>query len=128
IVWQPNLPRKGFIPIENRSLSELYKLGFKEKSSSYAKTELRTQFFYKSIMPFLSLIVVFAVSPFCVFYARKIPIFFIYAMALFGYITFFTLMDASVILGENHIVSPFLAVFAPFALCSAASFWKFYRT
>lgn len=129
IKWQKDLPRKGFIPLENKSLSQLFRLSFhKEKLSVYEKREAATQFWYKAMMPLLSLLVLIACTPFCVQYARKIPLFFIYTIALFGYIAFCMLLNASVILGENQILSPAIAIFIPFTLCSTFFVWKFAKT
>lgn len=116
--WDRNQPRKGFIPLENRSLQELCKLGFASQSSSYLKMEAKAQLYYKCTMPLLSLLVIVASAPFCVRYSRRFPLFFLYTVSLFGYITFFTLMDSAVILGENRAFSPFAAIFIPFFLCS----------
>ncbi|MBI2743749.1 MAG: LptF/LptG family permease [Chlamydiales bacterium] len=127
ISWDKDPPRKGFIPLENRSLSELYTMGFKQKTSSYMKMELLTHLCYKIAIPFLSLVVILAASPFCVRYARRASLFLLYALALFGYIAFFTLMDAAIIFGENRTLLPPIAIFAPFLLCSAPFIWNFSR-
>lgn len=129
IKWDRNMPPKGFIPIENRALSELYALlAQKKTTTSYARKEILAQMTYKGLIPLSSLFVVIAVGPFCIGYSRKLPIFFIYAAALFGFISFFTLMDGAVILGENQVFSPFWAVFIPFVLCVAPFAWKFVKT
>jgi lipopolysaccharide export system permease protein len=129
IKWDPNLPRKGFVPLENRSLVELFRLSFhKSVTSSYEKMEALTQFYFKSTLPLLSILVVLACAPFCVHYTRNLPVFFIYAVALFGYIAFFTLMNGAVILGENRVIQPFIAILVPFSLFSAAATWKFIKT
>jgi lipopolysaccharide export system permease protein len=124
--WQRDMTRNQFVPFENRSLSALYRLYFrKDSTSSYDGAQILTHFNFKLAMPLLSLLVVVACAPFCVRYSRKTSVFFIYALALFGFLAFFTLMDAAVILGENHVTSPLIAIFAPFALCSGAFIWKF---
>ena len=125
--WDRDPPRKGFIPLENRSLSQLFNMGFRQKCTSYVKMELLTHLCYKSAIPFLSLLVVAAASPFCVRYARRTPLFLLYAVALFGYIAFFTLMDAAVILGENRVAPPPVAIFAPLLLCGLPFVWNYHR-
>lgn len=127
IAWEKNLPRKGFIPTENRSLSQLYQFCFQKKNASYLKGELLTNFYYKCAMPLLPLVVVAACTPFCVQYARKIPLFLLYSLSLFGFISFFTLMDAALILGENRVTAPFWAIFIPFVGCSLPFAWNFFR-
>jgi len=126
IKWDPNMPSKGFIPRENHKISELYHfLAQKKVTSSYETQEIITQLYFKLAIPLLPFLVIIAIAPFCVQYSRKIPIFFIYAFSIFGYIAFFALMDASVIIGENNVVSPFLAIFAPLGIGFGAFFWKF---
>jgi len=128
IKWERKMPTKGFIPNENRSLSELFHSYFQKQSgSNYEGADLLTQLYFKLAMPLLSFLVVMAISPFCVNYSRNIPIFFIYACGLFGFIAFFTFMDAAVIIGENQVVSPFLAIFSPFLICGGLFTWKFIR-
>ncbi len=125
--WDRDPPRKGFIPLENRSISQLYQMGFRQKCTAFVKMELLTHLCYKSAIPFLSLLVVAAASPFCVRYARRTPLFLLYAVALFGYISFFTLMDAAVILGENRVAPPPIAIFAPLLLCGFPFIWNYHR-
>jgi len=116
--WQPDPTGKGYTPLENRRLSELfYLLTQKAKTTAYEYPQVLTHFLFKVVMPFLSLLVVAAGAPFCLKYSRNLPIFFTYAIALFSFIAFFALMDAAVILGENLVVSPYLAILAPIILC-----------
>lgn len=127
--WNKNSAQRDLVPLENLSISSLVKMLHKKESLSPSeKSEISTQLYFKSCMPLLSLLVVFAVAPFCVRYSRMQPIFLIYAIALFGFIAFFTLMDAAVILGQNMAVTPAWAIFTPFALCMVGFAWKFTRT
>jgi lipopolysaccharide export system permease protein len=123
--WRPQTSRKGFIPYENRSLSELYKLYRKDTTKDYEAAQILTHFNLKLVMPLLSLFVVIACAPFCVRYSRGTPVFFIYAIAIFGFLAFFTVLDAAVILGENRVISPYLAIFVPFGLGFSLFTWKF---
>jgi lipopolysaccharide export system permease protein len=127
ISWEKELHRKGFIPFENRSVSELFSQGYLKKTPPFMKMEMLTQFYYKCTMPLLSIVVIIAVAPFCVRYSRKTPVFLLYSASLFGFIGFFTLMDAAVILGENRVVSPPLAVLVPFLVCSVPFIRNFVR-
>jgi lipopolysaccharide export system permease protein len=127
--WQPDPTGKGSIPLENRKLSELFRLMVqKTKTTAYEYPQVLTHFLFKTAMPFLSLLVVIAGAPLCIRHSRNLPIFFTYAIALFGFIAFFTLMDAAVILGENVIVSPYLAVLLPFFLCWSVFGLKFHKS
>lgn len=110
---------KGFIPSENRKISDLAQLCFKrEKLTAYEYPQALTHLLFKLVTPFLSLLVIAAGAPYCLRHHRNLPIFFTYAVALFGFIAFFALMDAAVILGENLTFSPYLAILLPFTLIS----------
>jgi lipopolysaccharide export system permease protein len=129
IKWERQMPTKGFIPNENRSLSELFHMYAQKKTASdYEGSGLLTQLYFKLTMPFLSFLAVIAIAPFCVSYSRNIPIFFIYACGLFGFIAFFTFMDAAVIIGENQVLSPFIAILSPFLICGGLFTWKFIKS
>ncbi len=125
ISWEKELHRKGYTPYENRSVSELFQLGYLKKIPPFMKMEVRTQLYYKCFIPFLSLLVVIAAAPFCIRYSRTTSPFLIYACSLFAYIAFFTLMDAAVILGENRVASPFCAIFVPFLALALPFTWRF---
>ncbi len=127
--WQPDLAGKGYIPIENRRISELFSLlASKKKATAVERPQILSFILYKCAMPLLPLLVTMAVVPFCVRYSRTTPLFLIYALALFGFVAFCALMDAGVILGENNVIPPFAAVLGPFFLCSLGFGWKFATT
>lgn len=117
--------RQGAIPIENRSISSLAKLLFREeKGSVYKTSEIHTHLLYKLLIPLLAIIAPIAVAPLCVQYRRNIPVYLIYSAAIFGYIILYTIMDGMMILAQNSILPAFWALFAPMALCSG---WFTYR-
>ncbi len=126
---QANPNRKGGITLENRKLSELFRMIIKKnKTTAYEYPQVLTHFLFKIAMPFLSLIVIAAGAPFCLRHSRNLPIFFTYAIALFGFVAFFAMMDAAVILGENLVFSPLMAILLPFALAWAAFGFNYHRT
>lgn len=126
--WQADPTGKGYTPIENRRLSELRRMLMqKTKTTAYEYPQILTHFLFKITMPFLALLVIAAGTPFCLRHSRNLPVFFIYAFALFGFIAFFALMDATVILGENLVVSPYAAVLLPFSLCCVLFGFNYYR-
>ena len=115
--WDTKMTLVGKIPIDNRKVSELFQYVTKVKwTNSYQPAEITTHFLFKLLMPLLSVLVILAVAPSCLSYSRNTPTFFIYTIAIFGFIAFFTLIDACTILGENNIVSPYIAIITPFAL------------
>ena len=125
--WQPDPIGKGYVPLENRSLSELSRMVLqKNKTTAYEYPQVLTHLLFKTAIPFLSLLVIAAGAPFCLRHSRNLPVFFIYAIALFGFIAFFAMMDAAVIMGENQVISPFAAILAPLAIC-ALGFGIHYR-
>jgi lipopolysaccharide export system permease protein len=127
--WQPDPTGKGYTPLENRRLSELLRLLFqKTKTTAYEYPQVLTHFLFKITLPFLSLLVVAAGTPFCLRHSRNLSIFFTYAIALFGFIFFFALMDAAVILGENLVISPYFAILTPYMLCWLAFGFKYRRS
>lgn len=124
--FDSTLPKRGMIPIENRSASNLWQLAFQKKATTdYQKPEILTYLSYKAIIPFLPFLVIIASAPFCTSYSRNRPLFAIYALGLFGFIAFYTLMDACLILGANHTLPPFWVIFTPFAFCLGGFAWNF---
>ena len=124
--WQPDLAGKGYVPIENRKISELlHLLSAKKQATAVERPQILSYLLFKLVMPLLSLLSVMAIFPYCIRYSRAVPTFLTYALAIFGYIAFCTFMDAGVILGENNIIPPFAAVLGPFLACSLGCGWKF---
>ncbi len=125
----PDLAGKGFVPFENRKMSELVKmLGEKRKTTSLERPQALTHLLFKCVMPWLCILSVIAAVPFCVRHSRMTPSFFIYSIALFGFISFYALMDAAVIMGENNVLTPTLAILAPIALVTILFGWKYTKT
>jgi len=89
-------------------LHDLFNLNDKQAS-------ITTFFLYKLTMPLVVLLVVVAPLCYLMRYSRKVSPFLIYGLSLFFYITFFTMLKASVILGENQILHPLVAICVPMA-------------
>ena len=89
----------------------------KNKTTAYEYPQVLTQLLFKVAIPLLSLLVVAAGAPFCLRHSRNLPVFVTYAIALFGFIAFFLMMDAAIIMGANQVVSPFIAILGPIAIC-----------
>jgi lipopolysaccharide export system permease protein len=127
--WQADPSGKGYTPLENRKISQLLRILLqKAKATSYEYPQALTQFLFKISMPFLAMLVIAAASPFCLRHSRNLPFFFIYAIALFGFIAFFAMMDAAVILGENLVVSPYVAILLPLALSWIFFGYNYHKT
>ena len=110
--WQEDPKGNGHI-LKTKICNNFYGCCHRTKTTAYEYPQVLTHFLFKITMPLLSLLVVIASSPFCLRYSRNLPTFFTYTIALFGFIAFFALMDAAVIVGENHVVSPYVAILLP---------------
>lgn len=105
--------------MENRSITELTKMTL-NKTPLFVENRwlVHTYLYFKLLMPWLPVLVLIGVIPFCVISSRTYPTFLIFSLTIFGYIAFFTLMDGCIVLGEMRVVSPFWAIFTlPIAFC-----------
>lgn len=125
--WEKDRIGKGQIPLENRKISQLYRLLFDPKiTSNYERGEILTHLLFKCMSPLISFIVILAAAPFCLKHSRQLPIFFTYTICLFGFVAFFALMDAAVILGENQVLPPSFSILFP-VLVSLFGFGYYYQ-
>lgn len=85
-------------------------------------------FYYKIAMPWLCLLAVIAPAPFCVRFTRQLPVFFIYAVSIFGLVAFYLIMDSALILGSRQVLPPAIAIFVPFSLFFGFFGLKYIRT
>lgn len=122
----PSFYKQADIPLEQKSLSSLYALLQNNASTpSIASAPALTQLMFKLSTPFISFLLIIACAPFCMNFSRKLPIFMIYAMSIFGVIAFFIIMDACVILGENKTVNPYIIISMPYLVILLCFFGKF---
>ncbi len=124
LTWDKKMARKGFTPLENRAVSALYKL-YSQSSNPLQQAEALSQVLIKSVQMLLPLLAVLGVAPYCIRYSRGIPLLFIYAVALFGFLALFTFLNATVILAENNVIHPLLAITGPFACVLLACLFRF---
>ena len=124
--WEESQLSKKQSSIKHQPISDLFLLTLKnDKRSFHLRGEIQTHFFHKVAMPLLPLLVLFGVIPFLISYSRNPPIFLIYGISIFAFVVFFTLMNALVIIGENQVLPPYIAIFSPFLLCFGVSYVKF---
>ncbi len=98
-------------PVENQAISNL--IAMKRHPNpmiSDGSAGVATHLYYKLVTPWLSVLVVLGIAPFCVSHGRNLPSFMIFSLGIFGYIALFTMMDTSVILGETGVIPPFWAI------------------
>lgn len=112
LAWGDEVKLQRFIPFENRSLSTL----FQQASALTANRESAlSHLHYKIAMPLLPFLILLFISPIAMRFSRTRPTLLIVAGSLFAFIGFITFMDASLILGENQVLPPSLAIWFPFA-------------
>ena len=89
------------------------------------EAEIATIFFYKLTVPLACILAVIGPAPFCMRFGRRLSVFFIYTLSLFGIIAFFTLTNSSIILGESQLLPPFWAVLLPPTLAFLIFGWNY---
>lgn len=94
---------------------------------SEKEAQLLTTYYYKLALPWLCLLAVLAPTPFCIRFSRTLPVFFIYALSIFGLVTFYLVMDAAIVLGERQMFSPAIAIWIPFVSFFTFFGWRFLR-
>jgi lipopolysaccharide export system permease protein len=123
--WHPRMARKGLIPFDQRSLSDLYRMRFKPNLNPYEAPKISTALSFKAAVPLMSPLLVIALAPFCLVFTRQRHYFLLYALALFGLFAFYMLLDSLTILSENGVIPPIVAVFAPLTLLTGLFTWRF---
>lgn len=112
-------------PPRSQSLTQLWTNLKWGKRLTDREAEVATIFFYKMAIPLAALLVILAPAPFCLRFSRQVPIFMIFVLSLFGLITFFTFVNACVILGESQVLSPLWAIALPFFLFFGLFGWRY---
>lgn len=114
-------------PPDELALSHLWnKLPSQQHIHSEKQTALLSNFYYKLAMPWLCIFAVLGPAPFCVRFSRTMPVFFIYACAIFALVGIYLLVDATTLLGKRQVIPPFWAVWTPFLIVGSWTGWKFY--
>lgn len=120
--FDAELLRVALNPPEQQSLSQLLKnLPKKSKNLSDKEAQTLSAFYYKSLIPLICLFCLLGPAPFCLRFSRSIPSFSIYSLAIFSLLSFFTLMDAAMILSDSQIFSPLFAIATPFVALGFAT-------
>jgi lipopolysaccharide export LptBFGC system permease protein LptF len=120
--WDNEVIVHKFIPFENRPLSTLL---IQFLSDSAEKASVASHLYYKLLLPLMPFLVLFAVSPISMRYSRNLPLFLIASCAIFGFIGIKVVLDGMLILAENQVLPPSLALLAPCALLLALSLPNF---
>jgi len=115
-------------PPDELALSELVqKLPQESRVKSEKEARILTAFYRKLALPFLPLLAVIGVAPFCMQFSRRLAVFFIYAGSIFGLVAIYIVINAAAVLGERQVLEPFTAIFAPFTFFAALFIFRFFR-
>ncbi|MEM8728127.1 MAG: LptF/LptG family permease [Chlamydiota bacterium] len=115
------------VPPENRSIRDLVAMTLNE-TPFFNRSVVRTQLYFKLFIPWLSIVVLIGVFPFCIPSVRLLPTFLIFSVTIFGYIAFFILIDGCILLGETAVLPPFWAIFTLPMLLSVITGVRFIKT
>jgi lipopolysaccharide export system permease protein len=127
LFWSTKELHKKQSAVRYQKLSELFSLMWNNTNHSlHFRGEMATYLFRKLAMPLLPFLVLIGVFPFCVTYSRSTPFFLIYGLSLFCFIVFFTLLNAMVIIGSNHVLPPYVAIFLPFLFLFSVTYKRFH--
>ncbi len=122
------LEKRTVVLPENRSLHSLvHSLKRESNPHSSVYNELLSHLTLKFTLPFLSPLVILAAFPPCTRFSRHTSYFQHFALGIFGFITFFVILHAASILGQNQVISPVRAILVPLGLAYGLSFWKFIK-
>lgn len=118
---------QGMTDPEDESLTELWKkMPQKNETTSEKKSQIVSVFYHKMIMPWLCLLAVIGPAPFCVRYSRQIPLFFIYALSLFGLVVVYLVLNATLVLGKRQVADP-LIIIIPFLAFASFFSYKYFK-
>ncbi|MBF8263843.1 MAG: hypothetical protein HW387_1508 [Parachlamydiales bacterium] len=113
-----------FVPIENRPLVTMLLQSF---SNCADREMIRSHLHYKLSMPLLPILIALSLPPVLLRFSRQSAAFLIAACSLFALIALFTVLDGMLILAENHVLSPALAIWTPWFFCLSISLRRFLR-
>lgn len=110
-------PEPESLPVDHRPITRLFTQYLqKNYSSGKERSMILAHLNFKLAMPLLFFLILFACIPFAVRFSRKMPVFLIFTLSFFGFISFYTIMDSALVLGENQVLSAFRAIWTPFLL------------
>lgn len=95
----------------NQSLSFLFASLYANKRQ---QGEIQAALTYKLLMPLLCFFVVLIPAPYCLQFGRNIPLFFIFAITIFGFVAFITIIGAALVVAENGVLHPMWTLLGPF--------------
>ena len=117
---------------ESHRLSQLWRFVKKIWSKSAdatpeAELQILTTFYLRILLPLACLLAFIGPAPYCILYQRQPPLFMIYSLGIFGLVTFFTVMDATTVLGQHGVMTPALAIALPCGVFGVPCLIKYVR-
>lgn len=94
---------------------------------SEKESKLLTAFYWKLTLPWFCLLAVLAPIPFCIYFSRQLPVFFIYVCGIFGLIAFYLFMEASSVVAKRQVIHPIWAICFPFFANFSFFGWRFIK-
>jgi len=115
----PQITESPFIPLEHRPISLLWKQAIKPNARSHLHSKL--------MMPLLPVLTLLVIAPFALTFSRKKRAGVFVALSLFGFVTLTTLCESLLILGENQVLPPLVAIWTPVWLILVLAMPRFAR-
>ncbi len=126
--WEFKELNKKQSTIKYQKISSLALLLLKKDPGSFhLQGEVKTHFFYKLAIPLISFLILIGILPHCVSYSRTSPVFLVYAVSIFSFVVFFTLIHSMLIIGENQTIPPYVAIFAPMLITFVSLYPKYLK-
>lgn len=91
------------------------------------ESEIAATFTWKLTIPWLCLLAVLAPIPSCIRFSRHFPVFLPMACSLFGLIAFYLFLDAMQVVAKKQLLSPLIAICAPFCLAFGIAIRRFVK-
>lgn len=112
--------KSNLIDPDALSITDLWhRLTLSNPELNERESKIATAFYWKSVMPWLAILVIVAIAPFCVRFSRQTPLFLIYVCGIFGLVIFYFVMDASQVIAKRQVVDPLYAILFPFIAINA---------
>lgn len=115
-------------PVEARSFSQLFsQVFYKKYGSEDDKSDVLSQIHYQLAILLIPLIILFFCSPITLYFSRHRSFYLVTAISLFCFVVLYMILDAGLILAENQVMSPTLAIGSPILLLLGLSFVYYFK-
>ncbi len=126
--FNPKKLRQSIINPREESITSLWEhLPKAQEKLTDTKARALTSFYHKLVMPWLCLLAVIGPAPWCLKFTRQLPVFLIYLVSMITMVTYYLIMNSAIIIGENQVFPPIIAIGLPFSLYFFFFSWKYYK-